>query len=52
MKMGKDEDALAGILLGILGIAAIAVIASKKCPVCGKSVARGTSVCTHCRSQI
>jgi uncharacterized OB-fold protein len=50
--MGKDDDALAGILLGILGLAAIAVIASKKCPVCGKTVPRGTSVCPHCGSQI
>lgn len=50
--MGKDEDALVGIIFGILGIAAIAAIAQKKCPVCGKSVARGTSVCPYCGSLI
>ena len=50
--MGKDDDTLAGILLGILGLAALVVIASKNCPVCGKTVPRGTSVCPHCGSQI
>ncbi len=52
MKMGKDDDAIAGIILGVLGIAALAAIASKRCPVCDKTVVRGTSVCPHCGSQI
>jgi uncharacterized OB-fold protein len=50
--MGKDEDAVLGIIFGILGLAAIAAIIEKKCPFCGRSVPRGTSVCPHCGSQI
>jgi uncharacterized Zn finger protein (UPF0148 family) len=52
MKMGKDEDALAGIVLGILGLAAVAAMLEKKCSACGKSVIRGTSICPHCGSRI
>ena len=50
--MGKDEDTIAGILLGVLGLAAIVKILEKKCPVCGKPTIRGVSVCPHCGSAI
>lgn len=50
--MGKDSDALAGILLGILGIAVIAKIFSKKCKVCGTSVSPGTRNCPNCGSVV
>ena len=50
--MSKNDDAMVGIVLGILGIAAIAAIVSKKCPICNKTVQRGISVCPHCESQI
>lgn len=50
--MGKDDDTIAGIILGILGLAAIAALVPKKCPVCGNSVQRGSSICPHCGSRI
>lgn len=46
--MGSDSDTLAGILLGILGIAVLAKIFEKKCPYCGKSVQGGSKSCPHC----
>lgn len=39
--MGKDSDTLAGILLGILGIALLASIFGKKCKVLEQSLPLG-----------
>lgn len=50
--LGDNEDALGAILLGVLGLAAIAVLLEKKCPYCNKSQLRGTSVCTNCNQDI
>ncbi len=50
--MGDNDDALGGIILGILGLAAIATLLEKKCPYCNKSQLRGTNVCTNCKREI
>jgi hypothetical protein len=49
--MTNDDD-VGSIILGVLGLAAIAVILEKKCPYCNKSQLRGTSVCTNCDQEI
>lgn len=46
--MGKDSDTLAGILLGILGIAVLASIFGKKCRMCGRTVLGGQRTCSYC----
>ena len=38
--MGNNEDALGSIILGVLGLAAVAVLLEKKCPHCNKSQLR------------
>ena len=50
--MGRDADMVVGILLGILGVAAIIKASEKTCPRCSQKVARGTSSCPFCRNNI
>ena len=50
--MGKDSDAILGIVLGILGVAALIKASEKNCPHCFKKVARGTSQCPFCGNYI
>lgn len=50
--MGKDSDAIAGIILGLLGIALLAAIFSKRCPVCGGTIPPGQRRCPHCGAVI
>jgi len=50
--MGKDSDAFAGILLGILGLAALIKFSEKECPYCSRTVVRGASRCPFCRNRI
>jgi len=50
--LGNDSDALAGIILGILGLAAIVKILEKKCPTCRRSIVRGQNICQHCGSAV
>ena len=39
--MGKDSDAVFGIILGVLGLAAILKASEKTCPYCFKKIIRG-----------
>ena len=46
--MGKDSDTLAGIILGILGLAILVKLTEKKCPICNHVVPAGTTECPNC----
>ena len=46
--MGKDFDTLAGILIGILGLAFLAKLTEKKCPICNNIIPAGKTQCPHC----
>jgi len=50
--VGKDSDTLAGILLGIFGIALLASIFGKKCPVCRRTVPAGQKTCSYCGASL
>jgi len=46
-----DDDfvgALAGIFLGLMGLAILASIFGPKCPSCKKSLERKVPICPHC----
>ena len=47
-KMGKDEDTAIGILLGLLGLAVLAKILEKKCPICTNVIPAGRNTCPYC----
>lgn len=46
--MGKDSDTLAGIVLGVLGLALLAKLTEKKCPICNNSIPFNKKECPHC----
>lgn len=46
--MGKDSDILAGILLGLLGFAALVKLSEKKCPICSSMIPFGKRDCPNC----
>lgn len=47
--MAKDDGAAAGIILGILGLVALAALLSKKkCKNCGFENSGGSVVCGRC----
>ena len=50
--MGKDSDTIAGIILGVLGIAVLASIFGKKCPVCGRTIPSGQKRCAYCGASV
>ena len=50
--MVKDSDVIFGILLGILGVAALIKVSEKKCPNCSGKITRGTSQCQFCGAGI
>jgi len=50
--LGKDSDAAIGIILGILGLAALIKASEKDCPFCFRKVVRGTSQCPFCGNRI
>ena len=48
--MGKDDGAAIGILLGILGLIALAaILGKKKCKNCGFENSKESKVCSNCR---
>lgn len=50
--MGRDADTIAGIILGLLGLAVLVTIFGKKCPVCGGTIPAGQRRCPHCGTVI
>ncbi len=50
--MGDNNDALGAILLGVFGLAAVAILLEKKCKYCNSSQLRGQNTCTNCGSSI
>jgi len=50
--MSKDSDFAAGIILGILGLAVLSKIFSKKCSFCGASVSTAMKNCPKCGSDL
>jgi hypothetical protein len=46
--MGKDENLIAGLLLGALGLIALNEIMKPKCPVCSIEVKKGQEICHRC----
>lgn len=53
MVLGRDDgyDVLglvAGLVLGVIGLAVLTSAAKPKCPACGKAVKRGEPVCASC----
>jgi len=50
--MGKDSDDLLGIILAILGAAALIKALEKECPYCSRKIVRGTSTCPYCGAMV
>lgn len=46
--LGKDSDVLVGVLLGVMGVAAIIKLLEKNCPCCDNIMGRGQSHCLRC----
>lgn len=46
--MGKDDDLVAGLLIGAIGLLALNELMKPKCPVCGVVVKKGQSSCHQC----
>ena len=43
---------VAGILLGLLGLAALAKLSERKCPVCNRIIPFTQKTCPHCGYRI
>ena len=50
--MGKNEDVLAAIFLGIVGLAGVFTIITKNCKFCNSIIPRGYNKCTKCGRSI
>lgn len=46
--MGRDDDLVAGLLLGAVGLLALNEFLKPKCPVCRIEVQKGQAVCHRC----
>lgn len=46
--MGRDSDTFAGIILGLLGLALLAKLTEKKCPICNNIIPAGKRECPNC----
>ena len=45
-------NALAAVLLGLLGLAALAKLSERKCPICNRIIPLTQNTCPHCGYRI